>query len=55
MSIKSSRREFLSAGLMLPVAGAASNLDLLNPEKPTPKVTKSETVGLRGPRGPFRR
>ena len=27
MSIRSSRREFLSAGLMLPVAGAAANLD----------------------------
>ncbi len=31
MSSQSSRREFLSAGLMLPVAGAASNLAFLQP------------------------
>lgn len=41
MSIQSSRRDFLSAGLMLPVAGAAANLDFLNPEKPTPKIAKA--------------
>jgi len=29
MAFKTSRREFLSAGMMLPVAGAASNLDFL--------------------------
>ncbi|HTM17545.1 MAG TPA: hypothetical protein VL135_11590 [Terracidiphilus sp.] len=29
MTLKSSRREFLSAGLMLPVAAAASNTGLL--------------------------
>jgi uncharacterized protein len=47
MSIRSSRREFLSAGLMLPVAGAASNLDFLNPEKPTPKITKTPKLDYR--------
>ena len=35
MSLKTSRRDFLSAGLMVPVAGAASNFGLLqSPEKP---------------------
>ena len=35
MSLKTSRRDFLSAGLMVPVAGAASNLGLLqSTEKP---------------------
>ena len=41
MSFKSSRRDFLSAGLMLPVAGAASNLDFLNSDKPEPKLAKT--------------
>ena len=37
MPIKSSRREFLSAGLMLPVAGAASKINFLDsPDKLTP-------------------
>ena len=31
MTLKTSRRDFLSAGLMLPVAGAASNMGLLQP------------------------
>jgi len=42
MSFKTSRREFLSAGIMLPVAGAASKFDLLqSPDKPDPKLPKS--------------
>ena len=47
MSFKSSRREFLSAGLMLPVAGAASNLDFLNPDKPEPKLAKTPKLDHR--------
>ena len=42
MAFKSSRREFLSAGLMLPVAGAASNINFLDsPQKPTPELAKA--------------
>jgi predicted aldo/keto reductase-like oxidoreductase len=42
MTLKSSRREFLSAGLMLPVAAAASNTRFLQaPEKPLAKPTNS--------------
>ena len=42
MTPKSSRREFLSAGLMLPVAAAASNTSFLQaPEKPLAKPTNS--------------
>ena len=38
MSSKTSRRDFLSAGLMVPMAGALPNLGLLqSPEKPLPK------------------
>ena len=47
MSIRSSRREFLSAGLMLPVAGAAANLDFLNPEKSEPKIAKTPKLDYR--------
>ena len=47
MSIRSSRREFLSAGLMLPVAGAAANLDFLNPDKPEPKIAKAPKLDHR--------
>lgn len=42
MAMKTSRREFLSAGLMLPVAGAASNMDFLQaPDKPGLTPSKS--------------
>jgi uncharacterized protein len=48
MSITTSRREFLSAGLMLPVAGAASNLKFLDtPEKPTPKLSNPPRLDYR--------
>lgn len=47
MSFQSSRREFLSAGLMLPVAGAASNLDFLNPDKPASKIAKAPKLEYR--------
>jgi len=47
MSINSSRREFLSAGLMLPVAGAASKFDFLNPDKPVAKSAKTPKLEYR--------
>lgn len=47
MSFKSSRREFLSAGVMLPVAGAASRLEFLDPEKPGPKIPKAPKLDYR--------
>lgn len=47
MSNSSSRREFLSAGLMLPVAGAASRFDFLNPDKPAPKSPKTPQLDYR--------
>jgi uncharacterized protein len=47
MSIQSSRRNFLSAGLMLPVAGAASKLDFLNPDKPAAKTPKAPKLDHR--------
>ena len=53
MSSKTSRRDFLSAGLMLPVAGAASNFGLLPPSglnaaaATAPKL-KSRTLGKTG-------
>jgi uncharacterized protein len=47
MSITSSRREFLSAGLMLPIAGAAANLDYLNPDKPERKPAKTPKLDHR--------
>lgn len=43
MSLKTSRRDFLSAGLMVPVAGAASNFGLLqSTEKPLPKPANAQ-------------
>src|SRR5512133_2598564 len=47
MSIRSSRREFLSAGLMLPAAGAASKFDFLNPDQPAPKTAKTPKLDYR--------
>ena len=47
MSSSSSRRQFLSAGLMLPVAGAASRFDFLDTEKPAPKIAKTPRLDYR--------
>jgi len=48
MAITTSRREFLSAGLMLPVAGAASNLNFLDsPDKPGAKLSKTPRLDYR--------
>jgi hypothetical protein len=48
MSLKTSRREFLSAGLMVPVAGAASNLKFLDsPNKPPEKFSKAPRLDYR--------
>jgi len=47
MSMQSSRREFLSAGLMLPVAGAASKLDFLDSDKPALKNAKTPKLDSR--------
>ena len=58
MTPTSSRREFLSAGLMLPIAGAASKINLLQPSetpgekpaetgKPSPAAAKSVKLDYR--------
>ena len=50
MSIKTSRREFLSAGLMLPVAGAASNMSFLESPSSSKSAVKLDhrTLGKTG-------
>src|ERR1700676_2466287 len=52
MTPKTSRRDFLSAGLALPIAGAASNLDILHladapANKPLPKPTQPAKLDYR--------
>jgi predicted aldo/keto reductase-like oxidoreductase len=50
MSIKTSRREFLSAGLMLPMAGAASNMSFLESPSKSKSAVKLDhrTLGKTG-------
>jgi hypothetical protein len=46
MDSKTSRREFLSAGLMLPVAGASSSLGLFGPSGDSPSASAGSPVKL---------
>lgn len=47
MAIQSSRREFLSAGLMIPVAGAASKVGFLDSYRPAQKIASSPKLDYR--------